>query len=92
MDLYVGNLASDTTGEELRKTFQAHGVVTSVSLLTTQMSGGRRTGPSRGMGFVIMPNPDQARAAVAGLNLHELRGRAMTIQLARPVALRRHRR
>lgn len=92
MNICVGNLASDTTREDLRQAFQAHGEVASVSLLTTQMSGGRRTGPCRGTGFVVMPNKAQALAALAALNLHELHGRAMTVQVARPTSSRRHRR
>jgi len=92
MNIYVGNLSPDTTQEDLRKAFQAHGEVSSASLLTTRMSGGRGTGPSRGMGFVVMPNKAQAQAALAALNLHEIRGRAMTVQVARPMPARRHRR
>ena len=92
MNLFVGNLSPETTLEDLRKAFQAHGTVDSATLLTTRMKGGRRTGPSRGKGFVAMPDPAQARAALAALDRLELRGRAITVEIARPVPSRRHRR
>jgi RNA recognition motif-containing protein len=83
MIIYVSNLAPETTQLELRKVFQAHGEVSSVSLPSTQMRDGRGTGSGRGIGFVVMPDKVQARAALAALNLRELRGRAMTVQVAR---------
>lgn len=92
MNFYVGNLAPETSQGDLRTAFQAHGDVSAVSVLTTRMKGGRRTGPSRGMAFVVMPDSAQARSALAALNLHEIRGRAMTVEIARPVPSRRHRR
>jgi RNA recognition motif-containing protein len=92
MDIYVSNLTPDVTCEDLKKTFAAHGEVTSATILTEKMSGGRRTGPSRGMGFVAMPDIAAARAAIAALNQHEFRGRSMMVQEARPGRLSRHRR
>ena len=84
MNIYVGNLSPETTGDEIRQVFQAHGEVLRVSLLTDQMSGGRGIGPSRGIGFVIMPDKTHALAALGALHLHEIHGRAMTVQAARP--------
>ncbi len=92
MNLYVSNLAPETTREDLQKAFQAHGEVSSTTLLTTGMKGGRRTGASRGIAFVAMPDPTQARAALAALHQRELRGRALSVEVARPVLVRRHRR
>ena len=65
MNLFVGNLSPETTLEDLRKAFQAHGTVDSATLLTTRMKGGRRTGPSRGKGFVAMPDPVMVEKACA---------------------------
>jgi RNA recognition motif-containing protein len=42
------------------------------------------TGRSRGFGFVEMPDKNQAQAAIQALNLQEVRGRAMTVNEARP--------
>jgi RNA recognition motif-containing protein len=83
MRIYVGNLSPETTEGELRKAFQAHGEVSSVSLLTEKLSGGRRSGPSRGFGFVAMPDGAQARAALAALHHSEIHGRAMSVHEAR---------
>ena len=49
MKLYVGNLAFQTTSEELQTLFAQAGTVESVSLIED-----RETGRSRGFGFVEM--------------------------------------
>ncbi|HZE97755.1 MAG TPA: RNA-binding protein [Planctomycetota bacterium] len=92
IDLHVGNLSAETTQEDLRKAFSAHGVVTSVTILTEQRRGGLRTGRSLGFGFVAMADPVGARAAIAALDRHDLRGSLLTVQKARPVRISRHRR
>ena len=92
MNLYVGNLAPQTTCEDLLQAFRAHGAVSSAILHRTRIRGRHGTGPSRGMGRVVMPDSAQARAALAALNLHDLRGCAMTVQVARAIGGRRHRR
>lgn len=91
MNLYVGNLSPETTEKDLLKAFQAHGAVSSVSLLENRMRLGRGTGLSRGFGFVMMPEKTEGLAALAALNLRELHGRAMTVLTARPTNLRRRR-
>jgi len=90
--IYVSNLSPDTTEEELRRAFASHGEVSAVSVLKDQIHDGRPTGPSRGYGFVIMPDREQARAAIGALSLHEVHGRPLTVQVARPINARRHRR
>lgn len=78
MKLYVGNLSYDCTETELRDLFAAHGEVTSVRILTDQVSG-----RSKGFGFVEMPD-EPARAAMAALNGVEMKGRAIVVNEARP--------
>jgi cold-inducible RNA-binding protein len=80
-NLYVGNLPHSTTEAELRTTFEAHGAVEKVSIVTD-----RETGRSRGFGFVEMTNAGEADKAVAALNGTELGGRALTINEAKPKA------
>jgi|SRR5579864_8438045 cold-inducible RNA-binding protein len=80
-NLYVGNLPHSTTEAELRTTFEAHGAVEKVSIVTD-----RETGRSRGFGFVEMTNASEADKAVAALNGTELGGRALTINEAKPKA------
>jgi len=44
----------------------------------------RDTGRSKGFGFVEMGNGTEAEAAIAALNGHEINGRALTVNEARP--------
>ncbi len=79
MNIYVGNLARETTEAELRQAFEAFGQVSSVAVIKDKY-----TGESRGFGFVEMPNTAEAQAAIAGLNGKELGGRALNVNEARP--------
>ena len=79
VNIYVGNLSYEATQDDLRQAFQAHGEVSSVSIIMDKM-----TGRSRGFGFVEMPDQGAGQAAISALNLQEIRGRAMTVNEARP--------
>ena len=79
VNIYVGNLSYEATEEDLRQAFEAHGEVSSVSVIKDKM-----TGRSRGFGFVEMSDKTQAQAAITALNLQEVRGRAITVNEARP--------
>jgi RNA recognition motif-containing protein len=79
MKLYVGNLSFETTENDLQDLFQQHGQVDEVRLMMDRM-----TGKSRGFAFVTMNNDEQAKAAMSGTNGHELNGRALTVNEARP--------
>jgi len=79
MNIYVGNLSYEATQDDLRQAFEAHGEVSSVSIIMDKM-----TGRSRGFGFVEMPDQGAGQAAISALNLHEIRGRAMTVNEAKP--------
>ncbi|MFH2056131.1 MAG: RNA-binding protein [bacterium] len=79
MNIYVGNLAYNTTEEGLRAAFGAYGDVDRVNIVTDRV-----TGRSRGFGFVEMPDDEQAQAAMSGLNGQELDGRTLNINEARP--------
>jgi RNA recognition motif-containing protein len=79
MNIYVGNLSRDLTESDLREAFQAFGEVSSASIIKDKFSG-----ESRGFGFVEMPNPAEAKAVIAGLNGKSLKGRAITVNEARP--------
>ncbi|HPD14149.1 MAG TPA: RNA-binding protein [Planctomycetota bacterium] len=79
MNIYVGNLSFQTGDAELRAAFEAHGEVTSASVITD-----RETGRSRGFGFVEMPSAEQAKAAIAALNGTDLGGRTLNVNEARP--------
>ena len=78
-NIYVGNLSYEATEDDIRQAFEAHGEVSSVQIIMDKM-----TGRSRGFGFVEMPEKTQAQAAITALNLQEIRGRAITVNEARP--------
>jgi RNA recognition motif-containing protein len=77
--LYVGNLSFQTTEDDLKGLFAQAGEVESVRIITD-----RDTGRSRGFGFVEMGG-DNAEKAIAQFNGTELRGRALTVNEARPL-------
>jgi len=79
MNIYVGNLSKDSRNEDLESAFSAYGAVESVNIITDRYSG-----ESRGFGFVEMPNEEEARAAIEGLNESDLQGRNLNVNEARP--------
>lgn len=79
MNIYIGNLSYDATNEDLQNVFDAYGEVTSARVISD-----RTTGKSRGFGFVEMPSMVSARAAISGLNGMMMKGRAITVNEARP--------
>jgi cold-inducible RNA-binding protein len=77
--IYVGNLAHTAAEDDLRQAFGQFGEVSAVSIITD-----RETGRPRGFAFVEMPDAGQANEAIQQLNLKEICGRAVTVNLARP--------
>lgn len=75
--IYVGNLPFSSTEDEIRELFSQYGTVTSVSLITD-----RDTGSPRGFGFVEME--EGADEAISSLDNHELGGRNLKVNEARP--------
>ena len=82
-NIYVGNLVWDATSDDLLALFQEHGAVT-----RTQVISDRETGRSRGFGFVEMANDSEAQKAIEALNGAEFKGRALTVNEARPMTER----
>jgi RNA recognition motif-containing protein len=79
MKLYVGNLAFETTENDLQDLFEQHGTVNEVQLMLDKM-----TSKSRGFAFVTMGDATQGNAAMSALNGHELNSRALNVNEARP--------
>jgi RNA recognition motif-containing protein len=77
--LFVGNLSFEVTENDLNDAFAAHGTVTEANLMTD-----RATNRSRGFGFVTMSTAEEAQKAIAALNGTELKGRPLTVNIARP--------
>jgi RNA recognition motif-containing protein len=76
---YVGNMNYDTTEDTLRALFAGVGEVESVSIITD-----RRSGQSKGFGFVEMATEEQAQAAISQLNGTTLDDRQISVAEARP--------
>lgn len=79
MNIYAGNLARQTTEEELKQVFEEFGQVTSVTIIKDKFSG-----ESRGFGFVEMPSRAEAQAALDSLNGKDLNGRVLNVNEALP--------
>jgi RNA recognition motif-containing protein len=77
--LYVGNLAFQTTSEELQQLFAGAGTVESASVVEDRM-----TGRSRGFAFVEMSTKEEAAAAIEQMNGKEVGGRALKVNEAKP--------
>ena len=74
--LYVGNIPFDTTEDDLRNLFEAHGAVESVNVITD-----RETGRPRGFAFIEM-DEGSAEAAMQALNGRDMGGRALRVNEA----------
>lgn len=79
MMLFVGNLAYQSTEERVEQAFRAFGAVTSV-----RVGRNPETGRAHGFALVDMPDAGEARAAMAGLNQHDVDGRLISVCAARP--------
>jgi RNA recognition motif-containing protein len=77
--LYVGNLAFQTTSQELQELFAQAGTVESASVVED-----RDTGRSRGFAFVEMSTKEEAASAIEQLNGKEVSGRALKVNEAKP--------
>ena len=84
MNIFVGNLAYTATDHDLRQLFEPYGTVDKVNLITD-----RDTGRAKGFGFVEMADSGAAQDAIQGLNGKDLKGRALTVNEAKPRAPRR---
>jgi len=79
MKLYVGNLAFQTSSEDLQQLFAQAGTVQSASVIED-----RDTGRSRGFGFVEMASKEEGESAISQFNGKEFNGRNLTVNEARP--------
>ena|SRR6185503_15995167 len=77
--LYVGNLAFQTTSQDLQELFGQAGTVESASVIED-----RDTGQSKGFAFVEMSTEEEAASAIEQFNGRELAGRQLKVNEARP--------
>jgi cold-inducible RNA-binding protein len=77
--LYVGNLPYETGEAELQELFGQCGAVDTVRVMRDMA-----TGRARGFGFVEMATDEEAQTAITKLNEHQLGGRSLSVNEARP--------
>lgn len=77
--IYLGNFSYDVTENDIRTMLSEHGPVNEVNVVMD-----KETGRPRGYGFVTMNTKEGAEAAILALNGKEWKGRALTVNEARP--------
>jgi RNA recognition motif-containing protein len=77
--LYVGNLAFQTTSQDLQELFAQAGTVESASVIEDPA-----TGRSKGFAFVEMSTEEEAASAIDQFNGREVAGRMLKVNEARP--------
>lgn len=77
MNIYVGNLPFETTEDDLKTAFEAHGEVTSVQVIVDKF-----TGRSRGFAFVEMSDDAGGEAAIEQLDNVDFGGRQLKVTQA----------
>jgi cold-inducible RNA-binding protein len=78
MNLYVGNLPYRMTEDQVQRTFEQFGRVSSCTIIKD-----KATFQSKGFGFIEMPDDSEASGAIAGLNGKEVQRRKLLVQDAR---------
>jgi cold-inducible RNA-binding protein len=81
--LYVGNLPYETTEADLQALFAASGDVSTINIVRD-----RATGQPRGFAFVEMNDAASAQRAITELDQHQLGGRNLTVNEAKPMPAR----
>lgn len=79
MKLLIRDLARSITEEAIREMFEGYGLVQSCTLVMDQKSG-----TSKGFGFVEMPRPGEAKAAMKNLNGTIVAGQRIRVKKAEP--------
>ena len=79
MNIYVGNLASEVTEEDLTTLFSEFGQVKEAKVIKDMFSQ-----ESRGFGFVEMENQDEANKAIQELDGATFENRKITVNEAKP--------
>lgn len=76
--LYVGNLSKSTTQDELNLLFTQAGVVNATELIKD-----RKSGESKGFGFITMSTQEGADKAISMFNAYELSGKELKVSMAK---------
>lgn len=81
MKIYVGNIARESTEDEVMELFTNFGTVENFKLIRDINSN-----LLKGFGFVDMPNEDEGKKAIDELNGQLFKERPLTVSLANPNA------
>ncbi len=84
--MYVGNLPYSVTDEKLKEIFAEFGEVVEAKVITDKYSG-----RSKGFGFVTMKDDAMADKAIKAMDGKEVEGRALKVNIARPMRERNDR-
>ncbi len=79
MQIYIGNLPTEVTDDELRKMFEEFGTVREAHIGLN-----KKTQLPEGYGLVEMPVKHEARAAVEGLRGKEMDGKPLRVRILKP--------
>lgn len=79
MNIYVGNLDFKVSENDLSDLFEEFGEVSSVKIITDKYSG-----RSKGFGFVVLENDDEARQAISKLDGSTHNNRQIVVNEAKP--------
>ena len=83
--LFVGNINWNASKEDLEEVFGEFGELEEVILIKDE------NGRSKGFGFVTFVNADDAQTAIQKLNGHDIDGRPLFVNEARPQEKRERR-
>ena len=79
MNIYVGNLSYGVDDNGLQTLFEEFGTVQSSNVIVDKYNG-----RSKGFGFVVMENKDEANKAISKLNGTLVEDREIVVNEARP--------
>ena len=77
--LYIGNIDYDVTDSDLEELFSQVGSVESAQVISD-----KRSGRSRGFGFVEMSTEEEAQQAIDQFDGNDHEGRTLKVSEARP--------
>src|SRR5213076_489534 len=77
-NIFVGNLNFQTTEQDVRTLFEAHGSVDRVNIVTD-----RESGQPHGFGFVEMTNDAEGNRAITSINGRDVDGRTLNVNEAK---------
>jgi len=77
--LYIGNMARETTEQDLRTMFSEAGTVASVDVVLD-----RQTGKPKGFAFVTMSSQAEAEKAISMFNAKDVNSRTLKVNISLP--------